>query len=82
MTRGLIVNVVNLLHLLQMGFAFALSNGDPLMRDMCDTVFSALVSRDMRQSHVEIMADPCERYIRVIMRVVGTGDEEWLRKII
>lgn len=82
MKRELVVHVVNLIRLLQEGFAYAAQHNDAFMSNLCDCVFSALMSRDIRQSHVELPANPCERNIRVIMRTVGTGDEEWLRKII
>lgn len=82
MNRGLIVHVVNLLRLLHLGFAYALEQHDTVLRNMCESVFSALMSRDLRESHVEIPREPCERNIRILLKVVGTGDDEWLRKVI
>lgn len=81
MNRGLIVHVVNLLRLLQMGFAYAAEHHDAVMSNICDCLFSALMSRDLRVSHVEIPREPCERNIRILLKVVGTGDDEWLRKV-
>lgn len=82
MKRGLIVHVVNLLRLLQLGFSYAVEQSDTVLYNMCESVFSALMARDLRESHVEIPRLPCEHHIRVLLNVVGTGDEEWLRKII